>query len=216
MRTRQDGAVGVDMQPVQMVKFGCELHAWYGRDDGLAGLVVVSLRRTSRKRNGDESGADEPHDWGRSRTTTIGHLGVSSCIRRDGNISGRLVLHLLRCIVDEGVGWLRIHPLQWSSAREMLAVEAPDLIRRGGTIGLVPRTGRQADGASRHWWRNRRWAGRLNTGRVQRYCLALVAEMIESSSRVVTYPEILQLAKRPYRRAVAQRAFVWCHCCTTP
>ena len=78
-------------KPVQMVKFGCELHPWYGRDDGLAGLVVVSLRRTSRKRNGDESGADEPHDWGRSRTTTIGHLGVSSCIRRDGNISGRLV-----------------------------------------------------------------------------------------------------------------------------
>ncbi len=133
---------------------------------------------------------------------------ISALFGADGNISGRLVPYLLRCIVDEGVGWLRIHPLQWSSAREMLAVEAPDLIRQGGAIGLVPRTGRRDDGASRHWWRNRRWAGSLNTGRVQRYCLALVAGMIESSSRVVTYPEILQLAKRPYRRDAAQRAFV--------
>ncbi len=88
MRTRQDGAVGVDMQPVQMIKFGCELHAWRGGGDGLPSLVVAYLRRTSHEKDGDESGADDPHDWGRSRTTTIGHLNDSSCTRGMTTIPG--------------------------------------------------------------------------------------------------------------------------------
>jgi hypothetical protein len=81
MGTRQDGAVSVDMQPVQMIKFACELQAWCGGGAGLPSLVVAYLRRTSHEKDGDESGADDSHEWGRSRTTTIGHLNDSSCTR---------------------------------------------------------------------------------------------------------------------------------------